>query len=126
MDDCKLNEGDLERLLFDILPRFPNVHTLDIENNNIESFQGIEDRIKKLNRISSSSSSPPQKVVPDNKLRKLNLAWNDVTWKVSNNPHVKARQDRKEEAALITILDAFNGICYWIRVTIRSRLLLSL
>ena len=68
---CELNEGDLERLLFDIQPRFPNLHTLVVEYNDIKSLRGIEDRIKQLERISSSSSPPPpQTVIPDNKLRK--------------------------------------------------------
>ena len=43
LEQCKLNEGDLERLLFDILPRFANIHTRDLDNNKIESFLGIED-----------------------------------------------------------------------------------
>ena len=72
----------LERLLFDILPRFANLHTLDLGGNNIESFQSIEYRIiKKL--------EPPQTgaVMPDNnKLRKLELTLNPVTGKVYNNP----------------------------------------
>lgn len=103
---CELNEGDLERLLFDILPRFSNMHTLDLEYNPIKSLRGIEDRIKKLDRISASSSSPPSSssktVIPGNN--------NAALSKVSNNLREKVKHDPKEEAALITILDAFDGI----------------
>ena len=38
---CKLKEGDLEWLLFEILPWFANLHTLNVGSNSIERFQGI-------------------------------------------------------------------------------------
>ena len=108
-----MNEGNLERPLFDILPRFPNIQTIDLEHNNTKSLQGIEYRIKTLERISSStsslSSSPPslQTVLQDNKLQKLILQYNPIASKVSLD---SAIYDPEVLAALITILDAFNGI----------------
>ena len=109
----ELNEVNLERLLFEILPWFTNLHTLNVGSNCIESLQGIEDPIKKLDRSPSSSSSPPpQTVIPDYKLRKLTLRGNPITGKVSYNVHRKTTHDPKEVAALITFLDAFDGIYY--------------
>ena len=98
MSSCMINEDDLGRLLFDILPRFPNLHTLDVTNaliddadalcQGIESLRGIEDRINKLQRHnvsspsssslpsslpSSSSSSSRGAVIPDHNLRYLDF-----------------------------------------------------
>ena len=46
---CKLDETHLETLLFDILPKFPNIFSLDLNFNRIESVQSIADRLKKDN-----------------------------------------------------------------------------
>jgi hypothetical protein len=103
MVGSKLNEDDLKRLLFEILGRFPNLHTLNISGNNIESLCGIGDRIG--DRIEQDL------LKPDNKLRKLIF---------SNNPIMKQfdedggpKNPKEIEAlteALVTLLDEFNGI----------------
>ena len=103
MVGSKLNEDDLKRLLFQILGRFPNLHTLNISGNNIESLCGIGDRIG--DRIEQDQ------LKPDNKLRKLIF---------SNNPIMKQfdedggpKNPKEIEAlteALVTLLDEFNGI----------------
>ena len=105
MRDCKLNEDDLKQLIFEIRERFPNLHTLDISENKIKSLCGIGDRIKQ------------DPLIPDNKLCTLNLKHNPIwkqTWKC-NQCHLT--MEPKEIAALVTLLDKFNGIsnlgAYW-------------
>ena len=75
--------------------------------NSIENLQGIEDRIKQLERMPSSSS---RRAIPDSKLRKLDLAWNNIRKKISSDPDRKVAYDLKEKTALITLLDSINGI----------------
>ena len=99
--DCELNEDDLKRLVFEIRERFPNLHTLDISCNNIESVCGIGDRIKQV------------KLIPNNKLLKLNLMQNPIREQICDDgdgdtPNVT--KDPKEIAALVTLLETFDGI----------------
>jgi len=126
---CKLNEKDLERLLFEIRPLFPNLHTVDVKCNVIVSLRGIEVRTKQM---MTSLSSPIRTVITDNNnLRKLNLQENPVFSCAIDDDDVnvddnnddddhdddgdtvmsndKAR-DPKEKAALLTLLDTFKGI----------------
>ncbi|OEU08726.1 hypothetical protein FRACYDRAFT_249628 [Fragilariopsis cylindrus CCMP1102] len=93
---CKLNEDDLKRLLFEIRERFPNLHTLGINCNNIESLCGIGDRIKQV------------PFIPNNKLLRLNLNRNPIFKQIC--VPLNATKDPKEIAALVTLLDKFDGI----------------
>ncbi|OEU23307.1 hypothetical protein FRACYDRAFT_233479 [Fragilariopsis cylindrus CCMP1102] len=113
MRDCKLNDDDLKQLVFEIRERFPNLHTLNVSFNNIKSLCGISDRIKQ------------DPSIPNNELCKLNLRLNPI-WKQicgKYNPIWKqiydddgggdtlnATKDPKEIAALVTVLDKFDGI----------------
>ena len=120
---CTLDEDDLKRLLFEIRVRFPNLHTLDITGNNIESLSGIGDRIK--HRIKHGP------LIPDNKLRKLNLSKNPIMLQICGDGVFFVRvvdddddddaelssllDDESEDGggetdALVTLLDTFNGI----------------
>jgi hypothetical protein len=101
MKCCNLNEDDLERLIFEIRERFPNLHTLDISGNSIESLCGIGDRIKQA------------PLIPGNKLCKLNLNFSPIWEQICadgnwGTPNVT--KDPKEIAALVTLLDKFDGI----------------
>lgn len=42
---CQMEDSDFSRLLLDVLPRFRNVHTLDVKRNNIESIVPTADRL---------------------------------------------------------------------------------
>ncbi|OEU11711.1 hypothetical protein FRACYDRAFT_244834 [Fragilariopsis cylindrus CCMP1102] len=99
--DCELNEDDLKRLVFEIRERFPNLHTLDISCNNIESLCGIGDRIKQI------------KLIPNNKLLKLNLNHNPIRKQMCDDGDgdtLNVTKDPKEIAALVTLLEKFDGI----------------
>jgi len=96
MKSGMLTEDDLKRLILDIRPKYPKLHTIDASHNDISSLLGIEDKIMEI--ISSLSSS--QLILSDNNLRKLNLCGNPV----------RRTKDSKEIAAVKTLLDAFNGI----------------
>ena len=91
----EVKEEGLETLLFDILPRFPNLTTIHIPFNRIESLQMIASRIKLRSTDEIMS-------IPDNSLRKLKLYCNPVLEKI--------RDDQKEKDALMTILNAFSEI----------------
>ena len=107
MRNCKLKERDLERLLYEIQPLFPNLHTMDVWNNGIRSLRGIEDRTKQM--MTSSSS---------NNLRRLNLGRNPVLNHATIRDDVNSHDDRSpntardpmEKLALLTLLDTFKGI----------------
>ena len=107
MQNCKLKERDLERLLYEIQPLFPNLHTMDVWNNGIRSLRGIEDRTKQM--MTSSSS---------NNLRRLNLGRNPVLNHATIRDDVNSHDDRSpntardpmEKVALLTLLDTFKGI----------------
>ena len=92
MSWCQLNEDDLELLLFEIRERFPNLHSLDIRGNNIKSLCGIGDRIKRIKQ---------DPLIPDNKLRKLNLSSNPIFEHVFED-------GGDEKDALVTLLDKYG------------------
>jgi len=99
LQSFKLKEGGLENLLFDVLPRFPNLQEIGLDYNQIESFQKIASRIKQTHTPMA---------IPDNCLRKLGVFANNPVYlhviKIQNcNP--------KEKEALLTILNAFDEIC---------------
>ena len=88
LSTCGANEEDLGRLLFEILPRFRTLHTIDIPKSSVESLRGIEDRIiKQLGQMTSPSPSPLSSlqtaIIPDNRLQKLSLSVNPVMKKIS-------------------------------------------
>ena len=93
MQSFKLKEEGLENLLFDILPRFPNLQEIEVDYNEIRSLQMIASRIKQT-----------QMAIPDNCLRKLVIVYNTVDAKIQND-------DPKEKEALLTIINAFDEIC---------------
>ena len=92
---CRMNEDDLETLLFNVLPRFPNLREISLHSNGIESLQKVERRIK--------HQSSSQLGILENRLCKLNLDVNPVVKNLDGN-------DPKEKTALLTILNAFHEI----------------
>ena len=107
-----LDEDDLGRILFDILPRFPDLHSIEDQamSNMIGSVRGIEDRIKQLRRrqmmmssssSSSASASASRAILPNNSLRNFIPLWKVLR---------KKDRDPKETAALLAVLDAFQMI----------------
>jgi hypothetical protein len=91
----KLKDEDLGTLLLDLVLKFPNLKELDL--GKIESLTGIERII--LKKLSSGA------VILKNCLTRLDLRYG-----TSINQHIKKRKDPKEKAALLTILNTFNGI----------------
>ena len=60
LSGCGRKEKGLETVLFiDILPRFPNLHELQLQNNEIKSLQMIASRIK-------LESTTDEMAIPDN------------------------------------------------------------
>ena len=91
-----IDDSRLETLLFDIIPRFPNMSNLDLsKTNGIRSLQSIAARIKNDDRNFVVSKS----------IRRLNLSHNPVIKKLEND-------DPKEKAALMTLLQTFKSIYY--------------
>lgn len=86
-----LDEEDIETILFDILPRFPKLHKLDIGINEIKSLKSIESRIKRS-----------RTALPENCLRELSHLNSGVRDLINDNP--------EEKAAFLTILNTFDGI----------------
>ena len=114
MNECKLNDDDFELLLFEIRSNFPDLHTIDVVNNNIKSLLGIEARIKRMVSSSSlsSSSSSRTELSNNNNLCKIRLGNNPV----EENVIVKnaASIDPKERAAMLTFLNAFEYHFYFV------------
>jgi len=90
----KINNKRFETLLFEILPRFPNVSCLDFEKNEIQSVRHIVDRIKNDKTCFVSKS-----------LRELGFDANPMMNKVRAN-------DPNEKAALVSFLRTFNTVCH--------------
>jgi len=95
MMSCKLDETHLETLLFDILPKFPNIFSLDLNFNRIESVQSIADRLKKDNDSTYSFVSKS--------IRFLQIRSNPIMTTMKNDP--------KEKIAVVSLLQTFNSIC---------------
>lgn len=91
MDDCKVNNNQFETLLFDILPRFPNVFSLDLGHNKIQSIKPIVDRIENDDNCSIPKS-----------IRVVVLTDNPIVENV--------KEDQKEKAALLSLLRSFDAI----------------
>ena len=87
-----LTEEDLETILFEILPRFPNVDKLEIAMCEIKSLRAIESRIKRS-----------RTALPKNSLRALGTFQSNARSLIFDNP--------EENAAFLTILNTFDGIC---------------
>ena len=93
-DYSGLNEEILESIIFDIVlyEKFSILSEIGLPYNGIGSLTSIQSRI--LNK---------ETVIPKNNLIILDLAGNPVIKKINDN-------ELKEKAAILTILDAFNGI----------------
>lgn len=89
-------QDQLEALLVEVAPKLPNLTHIDISHNKIQSLQRIADMINKQRGISNGRCQS------QNNLRCLDLSWNTVTLKLKN--------DKKEKAALMTILRTFKGL----------------
>lgn len=111
MTYCELNEDDLKRFMFEKRERFPNLRTLDISGNQIDSFCGIDDKINENPMRSSLSSCCSQSLTRrDNNLRLLGLGGNPVfKYRMINNL-VHHTMKPKDSAALLGLLHTFNGI----------------
>jgi len=94
---CEVNNNHFEKLLFEVLRRFQNLVSLDLDSNNITTVQPIVDRINNDNSAIIHKS-----------LRTLNLVHNLV----SDDGHEGVRKDLdpKEKAALLSFLKTFNTI----------------
>ena len=118
MVNCQLNEHDLYRLVFEFRSRlFTKLHTINVTSNGIKSLRGIVDKTKKLQLAassSSSSSSSLEAMMPDNNLRTLDLRHNPVEKHMmiidGNSSKSNITKDPKEKAAVLSLLDTFNGI----------------
>jgi hypothetical protein len=91
--------------MFEIRERFPNLHTINVTGNKIESLCGIDDIIKAtpttISLPSSSSSSSSQSLIRNRiNLRNLLLDENPVLTKI----------EPKDKATLLALLHTFNGI----------------
>jgi hypothetical protein len=91
MEGCRLTEEFLETILCD--DKFPNICEVDFSHSEISSYKRIGDRILDPSRVS----------FPKNCLRKLHTNHADL---ILND------KDPKENAALVTILNTFNGISF--------------
>ena len=91
MQSCRLDDKCLETLLLDILPKVPNVSSLDLEGNNIKSVRAIIDRIKSDETCFVSKS-----------IRCLKIEHNPILEKMEDNP--------KEKASILSFLRTFNTI----------------
>jgi hypothetical protein len=89
--ECDLDEDHLETLLFDILPRFPNLTSIRVDRNKIQSLKKISHRLKTTSNLKISS-----------RLRYLQLTDNPVWRKIVNDP--------EEIAAVKLILRKYKGL----------------
>jgi hypothetical protein len=92
------NEDDLKIMLFKVRPCFPKLRKIHIREGEINTLLGIEDRIK------STSASLQSVIRPDNSLRVLILFDNCLKHQVYKH------DDPKEKAALLALLDTFDGV----------------
>ncbi|OEU07433.1 hypothetical protein FRACYDRAFT_251238 [Fragilariopsis cylindrus CCMP1102] len=88
---CLMEQDSFEILMLEIVPKFRDLKSLNLQNNNIKSFLPIVDSIKNDTTF-----------VPSKSLRVLNLNRNDVLEKMEDDPI--------EKAALLCLLGTFNAI----------------
>jgi len=91
---CELNDNQLETLLFEVLPRFPNMNSLDLILNEIQSVESVVDRLRSDKTCFISKS-----------IRYLNLQHNPIMKKMM------IEGDPKETAAILSFLQTFNTVC---------------
>lgn len=91
--NCDIDENQLETFLFDVLPNFPMVSSLDLGWNNIRTFRYI------VQRLDNSNDS---RLVYKSVLSSLNL--------VSNPIEVCLSQNSEERANICRFLRAFSTI----------------
>ena len=95
-----LNDQDLETLVLDILPSFPNISSLNLFANEIHSIKPILDRIKDDATFSPSKS-----------IRMLNLTGNPINEKIGCNPITeKMKKYPMEKDAFLSFLRVFKTI----------------
>ena len=66
IEAAEMDNNGFEKLLFEVVPRFPNLRNLSLNGNNIKSLHGAEKKIRELGFVS------------DTKLTKLDLHGNDI------------------------------------------------
>ena len=69
IEGAEVGDDGFKTLLFEVLPRFPNLRTLNLHDSFIKSLHGVRKKIKELGFVS------------DTKLTKLDLSVNDVFYK---------------------------------------------
>jgi hypothetical protein len=129
------DETSLERLLLDIIhPKFPNLTTLDVSNNDISTFTGFGDRIKNYNNDNNSNRNNNNNATycANINLKTLDLRSNPILAKISaaaaaaaasssaedpvvdeninNAVYDITNEYKNEKTALLTLLDTFRGI----------------
>lgn len=115
VDGCGLNESDLERIIFEILPLYPNIWNLSFNFNDVKSLRPILDRIDRLEQehempSSSSSSNSAMAIMPEEyRLSRLDLCCNPV-WTQYDAFRDEREKDPSEKDALLTLLGKFNRI----------------
>ena len=109
IEAAEVDDDAFERLLFEVLPRFPNLQNLILNRCDIKSLRGAEKRIKELGFVS------------DTNLTKLDLYCNPVFFKglvVSSEcefvtaklKEIDSRTLSDEKSAALLLLNAFNTI----------------
>ena len=93
MIQCDIDESQLETLMFDVMPNFPLVYSLDLSGNNIRSFRSI------VQRLDNSNDS---RLVYKSALYNLDLTHNPIETCLSH--------DSEENANICQFLRASSTI----------------
>jgi len=92
IQNCSITEDHLEKILFEVLPKFPTVARISFRNNNIRSFRPI---VERLDRTKTNNN----KLVA---LRYFDLLGNPIAR--------SCKRDSREREALCLFLRAFSSI----------------
>lgn len=105
IENSGLDDESFRTLFLDIMPaKFPNLSTLDLQCNAIESLRPIVDEIEKNNNAAAIASSKPSS--SSAQLRRLDLSGNPfMTYGLQ---HGTEYADEKEN--VLSLLDAFEKI----------------
>lgn len=106
IDSAEVDDDGFEQLLFEVLPRFPNLRNLILKRCGIKSLRGAEKKIKELGFVSNT------------KLTKLDLRGNDIFYNgliVSSICEFERTKLKKidsidEKSAALLLLDTFDTI----------------
>ena len=104
---AEVDDDGFEKLLFEVLPRFPNLRNLSLHGCGIKSLRGAEKKIKELGFVSNNS-----------KLTKLDLRENDIFYNgliVSSIREFERTKLKKinsidEKSAALLFLNTFDTI----------------